>query len=633
MINEVKDPVVALVQDNSQSIKSWVDKSAPDYNDRISTFHAELSQEYQVDYYTLGGTVDIADVLDSLSFDQELTNLENIKKITDQYEGANLAALIVASDGIFNQGRNPIYSRLPKNIPIYCIALGDTSKRKDALIKNVYHNNIAYLNDITSIQLDIKADNCAGSLAKVVVEKEIGGQYQKLKEMDVSITTPDFFKTLETDLSLDAPGIAHFRVRLLGISGEEIRANNTKDFFIEVLDARQQIKILADGPHPDLAAVHQLLSENQNYEVEVIYISEAPGPPNEADMVIFHNLPSAKNNIDGILQVLDRKRTPRVFIVGSKTDLPAFNAAQGSVNIKGASGSINEVQAVINNTFSLFTMSDDLKNNLPNFPPLLSPFGEYVLGPSANVLLSQKIGNIDTDYPLIIYDDSGGLRSAVICAEGLWKWKLFDYLERQNFNVIKELLNKTVTYTSIKDDKRKFRVSTAKRVYNENEGILFIAELYNESYELINEGDVFLTLTNSDNDEFKQTFSKKENYYTADIGILAPGRYDYKATTTYNGNQYSDEGSIRVQEIQYELYNLEADHSLLYTLADLHNGSVYNADNLGELSTLLKEDEDMKPILYQYAQNKSVIDFKWLFFALLGFLSLEWFFRRYNGGL
>ena len=247
--------------------------------------------------------------------------------------------------------------------------------------------------------------------------------------------------------------------------------------------------------------------------------------------------------------------------------------------------------------------------------------------------MTQKIGNIDTEYPLIAYQNKAGIRSSIICAEGIWKWKLFDYLERQNFDITKELVSKSITYTSIKEDRRKFRVSSQEKIYNENQDITFTAELYNDNYELVNEADVFFVISNQQGDEFNYTFTKKGNYYTLDVGSLAPGRYSYTANATHSGTEYKETGQITVQEIQYELYNLEANHSLLYALAERQNGAVVNWNEASNISSVLTQNEDLKPVLYQYMQNKSIIDFKWLFFILMGFLGLEWFFRRYNGSL
>ena len=206
-------------------------------------------------------------------------------------------------------------------------------------------------------------------------------------------------------------------------------------------------------------------------------------------------------------------------------------------------------------------------------------------------------------------------------------------MERQNFDIVQEIISKSVTYASVKEDKRRFRVSSQEKIYNENQDVTFTAELYNENYELVTDADVFFTLKNDDGDDLNYTFTKKNNYFTLDVGSLSPGSYSYTGRSSYNGTEYKEGGRFTVQEIQYELYNLEANHSLLHALSDKQGGKVYTWDQMNGIVDDLTQDENIKPVLYQYAQNKAVIDYKWIFFILLTFLGLEWFFRRYNGSL
>ncbi|MBK7227267.1 MAG: hypothetical protein IPH96_18345 [Saprospiraceae bacterium] len=58
-----------------------------------------------------------------------------------------------------------------------------------------------------------------------------------------------------------------------------------------------------------------------------------------------------------------------------------------------------------------------------------------------------------------------------------------DFINSNSFLNFNELVSKTLLYVASKDDKRKFRVSQSKKLYEESEPILFTGELYNDSYE------------------------------------------------------------------------------------------------------------------------------------------------------
>ena len=78
--------------------------------------------------------------------------------------------------------------------------------------------------------------------------------------------------------------------------------------------------------------------------------------------------------------------------------------------------------------------------------------------------MNQMVGDIETQYPLLAFGELGGQRIGVLTAVGLWRWKLFDYAQNQNFDLSRELISQSVQYLSIKEDRRKFRVRTNKRV-------------------------------------------------------------------------------------------------------------------------------------------------------------------------
>src|SRR5687768_18069533 len=50
-----------------------------------------------------------------------------------------------------------------------------------------------------------------------------------------------------------------------------------RDFFIEVIDSRQQVLLIANAPHPDIAVLKNLLESNPNYQVRAVQFSEFDG--------------------------------------------------------------------------------------------------------------------------------------------------------------------------------------------------------------------------------------------------------------------------------------------------------------------------------------------------------------------
>lgn len=630
---EAKKPTIAIVQDASQSIEDWVAQNQPAYNGSIQQLVNSLGEKYDVDFYTFGSDI-VKSTSDSIAYDQELTNIDHaIQYVSDIYEGDNLGAVILATDGIYNDGKSPLYSQFNHVAPIYSIALGDTTRQNDLILKSVLHNEIGYLNDQIVIQADIQAYDSANAKTRLSVQKKNNNTWTNVYTKDISIRGNSFFSTEDITLDLSQVGVVQYRLSLSTLNGETNRQNNSRDIFIEVLDARQNIWVIANAPNPDLGTIKQLLERNKNYEVTISYELPTTTQLREIDLAILHNLPSTNQSISGLMDQLNRNATPRMFILGSQINLSEFNKVQEAISIKGQNGVVNESQASIAEDFNNFTLSPELIRRVKQYPPLASPFGEYTFDLPSTTLLSQRIGSISTDFPLLSYNDQNGVKTAFLFGEGIWRWKYFDFVEDGQFDIIGELMDKTITYISTVEDKRKFRVSTTENVYLENDDILFSGELYNNSYELVNEPEVVMTITNEDRQEFNYTFSAEGKTYRLNAGKMSPGNYRYQAKTLFNGEAFEVSGRFAVREIQYELFDFEANHSVLYSLSQKNNGKVYYPNAIDQIRTDLLTNENLKPVIYQNQTTKSVLDFKWLFGLLCLLLGAEWFLRRYFGSI
>lgn len=626
---DIKKPIILIAEDDSESIFADQDSSAINsFQKGMSEMAEKLSEKYEVKRVSFGDKVydDGAD-----STHRKVTNISTVMDfVSDNYADQNLGAIVLATDGIYNEGKNPLYTPTHSTAPIYSIAMGDTTVRKDLLVVNVFHNKIAYLNDQFVIQVDIRADNAVGQRSTMKVQEVTEGGNKTISSESIRINDNDFFLSKDFTLTANRAGVIRYRISLSPIDQEVTRANNVKDIYVEVLDARRKILILADGPHPDIAAMKELITENKNYEVTSAFAADSPDVK-AYDLVILHNLPSKKNKITSALLDLKNKRTPRLFVVGATTSVRDFNAVQSVIKASGNGSLLEDIQADVVDGFTDFTQSDDLKNILKTFPPLLAPFGEYHAEGGSKVLLNQNIKKVKTDAPMMAFNTSDGYPTAVLVGEGIWKWKLFNFLKKEDFTIVQELMNKSLQLIAKKEDKRKFRVNQSKNIYKENENILFDAQLYNTSYEMINTPDVTMKVFDSEGKQYDYSFTRTTDYYTLSAGQLQPGNYSYRASVTYNGEELKDQGRFSVQNIQLESYDLTARHGLLRNLSKGSGGSLYYPDDIAALSDHLFNSETIKPVAYQSSKTQSLLHNKWLFFLIIGFLIAEWFMRRYSG--
>jgi hypothetical protein len=628
---EIKKPLIAFAQDNSQSIaSSWSPENQARYKKSIENLENDLSKEFEIIRFTFGEKITENGAMDLTERATDISAA--MDHIVNQTAGLHLGAIVLATDGSFNQGRNPQYAHPGLAVPVYSIALGDSTVKRDLAVTRVLHNSIVYLEDQFELQIELKAFRCANEKFTLAVYRIDGDREVLVKSEAMSINQSDWY--LNQRMILDAPkaGTIRYIVRAGTLANEYSRENNSKEFYIDVLDARQKIALLHDAPHPDLATIKKIIEGNKNLLVETILFSNQSLNWNDYSMILFHQLPSRTKDISAVLRDINKVKKPRMFILGSASDIPRFNASQTILKINGDSKNMNEVTALVKESFSLFTPDPGWKEYLGQYPPLSAPFGEYQVSPGSQTLLVQKIGNIATNFPLLTIGEDQGSRTAFLTAEGIWKWRYYNYLEQKNFNVVDDLLQKIIQYIGIKEDKRKFRVYSPQKVYLENQPIVFDAQLFNDSYEPINTDDVFINIVSSDKKEYQFVFTKTNQAYTLQAGIFPTGNYTYTAYVIQEGNRLEAKGQFAVQRIQLETYQNTADHNLLRLLAAESGGQVIPPDQVESIAEIIRKNQSIKPMQFSNERSYPIIEYKWLFFVAALLFCLEWFLRRYWGG-
>lgn len=624
-------PVVAVINDNSESVQNSFGKDSTEYQKKLRALIDKLSDKYDVAQFNAGD--ELKRGID-FSYRDKSTDLSAaIDEVNDLYYNQNLGAVVIASDGIYNKGINPVYSAAKASYSIYTIALGDTTIQKDQKLSNAYYNKIAYLNDQFSLRVDVEENNLSGKNVKLsVYEVESGSDAKLLQSKDISYSSDNYFQSFDFVLPANKVGIAHYRISLSNTEGEATYRNNVRDVFVEVMDGRQKILLVANSPHPDIAAFKAAIESNKNYQLDVEYAETFSKKLNDYNLVILHQLPSANNKVSNILKDARDLKKSLLFVLGSQTSLPDFQKAQNGLIVRGNADKFNEVTANVAKDFSLFTLSDKTVQTIPKLPPFSCFFGDFNANPSSKKLLNQKINSIETDFPLWLFNETGDEKLGVICGEGLWRWRLYDYLINKNQDATNELINKTVQYLSVKADKRPFRVNLPKNIFQDNEAITFDAQLYNANYELINSADVEMKIKGEEGKEYDYKFNKTENAYNLNAGFLPVGNYSYNASVKFGNGTYTSNGKFSISPLQLEEMRTRADHQVLFQLASQHSGAMHYLNDLEKIADEIDSKNQLKPILYDTFMTESAINLKWIFFLLLILISAEWVIRKYLGG-
>jgi len=623
-LETVEKPLVILGVDNSESVSMTGDSVfyRKDFPGKVERLIAGLKKNYDVKIFLIGENVE---PYSGLTYKEKQTDLSVFfKEIEDRYSNRNVGAIILATDGIYNKGLDPYYASGKLPYRIYCVPLGDTLQHKDIVLKKVAFNPTVYKGNRFPLEIFYSAHFCQGNQTRLTVSQ--GNKILFSKEIQPA--GDEVSEEVNVLLDTKESGQQIFDIRIALVEGEASSANNHQRIYVQVLNSKQKIAILYNSPHPDIAAIEQALMKSGRYDITASRINSFSGDPGKFDLFIFHQLPSIQS-----IKKLDtffKSGISSLFILGTQSDLSAFNNLLTGLVINSSRTSYTEAQPVWNEKFSLFTLSPEVTAVFSAYPPLMSPVGNYQFGPVTDILFYQKVGSVFTQLPLFMFSSQNNYKVGIIAGENIWKWEFAEFSARSNHDVFDELMVKTVQFLSVKDDKSFFRVKVNDRV-KENEGIQFDAEVYNASYELVNDPDVNIMITDSINRNYPFLFNKTDKAYQLQAGIFPPGTYRYHAWVDLGNKHYQKSGSIRVIKVNSESINLVADQGLLYRIATSHDGVVVLPGQIEKLSELLDKREDIYSVSTVQKRFTDLIGNPFLFLVLLLLLSAEWVIRKRNG--
>ncbi|MCQ2286326.1 MAG: VWA domain-containing protein [Bacteroidales bacterium] len=634
VLKKVEKPIIVVAIDNSESVVSSKDSAfyKQDYKKNVEKLITSLGDKYDVRPYLIGdenSVLDVSTISESINYDDKTTDLGSIfNDIANFYDGQNVGAMVLLTDGIYNSGENPYYKSSKVKFPVYTVGLGDTESQCDLLISGIEYNKQTFKGNFAPVEIKVLATKLAGKKAKLTVTDE---NENVVYEKQVAISGNKHFETVRLSIETQESGIHRYEVDLEELEGEITYKNNVANFYLEVIESREKIAIVYNSPHPDVSAIKQALELSDKYEVEVFAADKFKGQPHDFSLIILHQLPSNTHSSSQLIAQIQKEKISALYILGIQSNLSNFNGLHAGLNIVQNKNLMNDASPSYNENFAAFNFSDEAKEMLKNYPPLQTFFGDYKSVVSANVFLYQQIGTVKTETPLLLFNEANGARTGILTGTGLWQWRVNNYMYKQNHDAFNELINKIALYLSVKSDKSQFRIAT-KNVFDENASVEFSGELYNDSYELINDPDVSMKIASEDGKQYNAIFSKQNNGYYLNMGELPVGDYKWEAVTNNGSKSLRKSGNFSVRELMVETQNLVADHELLGAIAENTDGRFFGVKEMDKIESEIKNNENIKSIA-SYEKQYSLMLNSWYYFAILMLLfAIEWFLRKWNGG-
>jgi hypothetical protein len=558
-------------------------------------------------------------------FKDNATNISSSFMYSDRlYDKNSIDGMLLITDGIYTSGFNPTVIAEDNPYPIYTVGIGDTTSVNDFSIVNIRFNDEVYIQSNCIFEVNISASGFNNE--ELVLQ--ILDNNNLISTKTIKVNSNNFHTTLDFIFPPSSAGKHFFKFKLNDHENDAIKNNNEKTCVVNVIDTKKHILIVSKGAHPDINAIKQALESSQNYTYESFLLEGFNlNELDKCDIVILHGLPDNSSTSKLILNKLNVSKLPYLAIFSEQTDINTFNQLDKNLNIEAFNGKFEEAYPDFNNNFSGFKISESEIKTFSSYSPLIAPFGIYNIPIQSEVILSQRINSIPTTRPLIITVQDYNRRSAFIFGEGLWLWRIKNFVTENSHNSFDVLINNIVQYLSLSDIFKRYQVFINEE-YFEGEEIIINARLYNDNYELYNTPEAQITITNNEQkSQYPYYFSRTdESGYTLNAGTLPPGQYSWSSKAA----DESVEGAFYISETNPEYINLQARHDMLKTLSSITGGRFVELSNVNNIINSINSDIKSGKE-YSYLKHNKINDSIIIFFIVIILLSTEWLLRRRAG--
>jgi hypothetical protein len=604
---------LAIVADNSRSITEL--KATTDALKLVETLNSNsaLKEKFEIQNYTFDETFIAGKPLD---FKGNQSNIHDVAVNLKQLNKNAFYPVVLITDGNQTIGNDYVYG-FHESTTLFPVVLGDTTTTFDLKINQLNANKYSFLKNKFPVEVFLQYNGNKSVSAAFSIEKN----GKKITSQTVNFDAKNKVQSVQILLEADRVGLQKYKAVLSSSVKEKNSYNNTKNFAVEVLDQKKEIAIISDVSHPDLGAIKRAIESNAQRKVTIVK------PNSISDLKKFNVLILYQPNAS-FRKVFEANKNLKIntFIVtGMATDYTLLNQMQSDLVFK-LTNKKEDFTASFVSDFNLFAQTDI---QFSQFPPLENPFGKITEKGSVNTLLKAKVNGIEVGNPILTFSEKGTSRNAYLLGENSWKWRMESFVLNRSYEKYDLFIDKIIQYLSTNSAKKSLLVEH-ESFYNSGETIEIFAQYFNKSYELEENANLSITLTNKNTKSTKNyNFSKANNGYQAIFDGLTPGNYAFQVKETTSNASYN--GTFEVLDFDVEKQFVNPDVSKLQQLANQNNGEIIYPNQIDKLLQKLLQKDTYLPVEKTIIKNSPLIDSLWLLVIIVVSLTIEWFTRKYNG--
>ncbi len=604
---------LSVLVDNSSSIKYFKKDSLISHILEVLKNDKKLNKKFNIDYYSFGNKFQLSD---TFSFNDNQTDISiPLKKISKIQKNRN-SPIVLISDGNQTIGNDYLYTKIKE--PVFPIVIGDTSKYKDVNISQINVNRYSFINNKFPVETILQYDGVQPVRLRYSIENNGNIIYNKI----INFTQKNNSRILKTFIKSTQEGLNVYKSKIQYLENEKNRANNHKNFSVEVNNKQSKILIVSSFYHPDLGALKKAIERDKQRKVNIEIIKSKKHQINDCQLVILYQ-PDEKFNL--LLKQLNSNKLSFMLITGSKTDWSFINNKSLGITKKNIN-QLENYSASFNNSFFTFSQKNI---GFENFPPLLDYFGELNIEIPHQTLLFQNINGYSSQNPLLVTANESNQKKIFLFGEGIWKWRSSSFQKKNSFINFDKFIGSIVQYASNKKIRDRLDIDI-KPSYNINSKILISAFYIDENFQFDSRATLLFTVLNKNTKEKKiLPFSLSDSSYQLYLNSLDSGKYEY--IVSVNEQDISKKGNFVVNDFLVEEQFTSANSNKLGLLAKKTKGGLYFEDNYNLLVDKLVNDDEFLIEQKSKQISSNLINKTWMMFVIVTLLSIEWIIRKYIG--
>ena len=604
---------LAIVADNSRSISELKANAMALQLFETLNSNSALKEKFEIQSYTFDDTF-IAGK--SLDFKGNQSNIDDVANNLKQLNKNTFYPVVLLTDGNQTIGNDYVFS-FQESTTVFPIILGDTTATFDLKINQLNANKYAFLKNKFPVEVFLQYNGNKSVSTTFSIEKN----GKKVVSQAVNFDAKNKVQSVQILLEADRLGLQKYKAVLSSSVKEKNTYNNSKNFAVEVLDQKKEIAIISDISHPDLGAFKRAIESNAQRKVTIIKTNSISDLQKYNVLILYQPTASFRK----IFEVNKNLKINTFIVTGMATDFNFLNQMQSDLQFK-LTNKKEDFSPYFLTDFNLFAQNDIQFSQLP---PLENPFGKITEKGSFNTLLTAKVNGIEVGNPILTFSEKGNSRNAYLLGENSWKWRMESFVINQSYEKYDLFIDKIIQYLATNSAKKSLLVEH-ESFYNSGETIEIFAQYFNKSYELEENANISITLTNKNTKSTKNyNFSKANNGYQAIFDGLTTGNYTFQVKETTSNASYN--GTFEVLDFDVEKQFVNPDVSKLQQLANQNNGEIIFPNQIEKLIQKLLQENTYLPVEKTTIKNSPLIDSLWLLIILAVSLTSEWFIRKYNG--